>query len=201
MTFALTKPRYKSYQEYLDDTSLSPDGNYRLLSTGELIEVASEDDLNLIVAQTLSFVLSQLENGALRKRIRTNSKELQVQPIGDMCVNRKPDLMVVQPEHLEIARQAILIDMPPPLFVAEVVSPGGEGSDSYKRDYVWKRQQYEALGIPEYWIIDPHREKVTVLVLMNAKYEASVYAASQQIVSVVFPSLKISVQKLLSGDL
>ena len=43
MTYAPVQnlARYKSYQEYLDDESLSPDGNYRLLSTGELIEVST----------------------------------------------------------------------------------------------------------------------------------------------------------------
>ncbi len=45
MTYALT--RYKSYQEYLDDETLSPNGNYRLLDTGELIELAEENDLNV----------------------------------------------------------------------------------------------------------------------------------------------------------
>ena len=42
-----TSVRYRSYQEYLDDEQLDEKGNYRLLSTGELIEVASEDDENL----------------------------------------------------------------------------------------------------------------------------------------------------------
>ena len=55
MTFALTMPRYKSYQEYLNDLLLSPDVNYRLRSTGELIEVASEDDLSFIIAHALDF--------------------------------------------------------------------------------------------------------------------------------------------------
>ncbi|MEM8501930.1 MAG: hypothetical protein AAF716_02110 [Cyanobacteria bacterium P01_D01_bin.1] len=45
MAYALT--RYKSYQECLNDESLSPDGDYRLLSTGELIEVPPEDDDNI----------------------------------------------------------------------------------------------------------------------------------------------------------
>lgn len=48
MTYTPTRDR--SYQEYLNDNQLSPDGNYRLLSTGELIEVASEDDENLQIA-------------------------------------------------------------------------------------------------------------------------------------------------------
>ncbi len=48
-----TPVRYRSYQEYLDDDQLSPDGNYRLLSTGEVIEVASEDDNNAIQLERL----------------------------------------------------------------------------------------------------------------------------------------------------
>ncbi len=63
--------------------------------------------------------------------------------------------------------------MKPPLFVAETVSPGGENSSNYKRDYVWKRQQYEEWCIPEYWIVDRHRAKITVLVLVDGRYQES----------------------------
>jgi len=199
MTSALTKLRYKNYQEYLDDESLSPDGNYRLLDTGELIEVSSEDDLNMRIALRLLLLLAQIENGLYAERIRTK-KEMQVPSAGDKCVNRVPDLMVLQPEHLEVARQAVLLEMVPPLFIAEVVSPGGENSENYKRDYVWKRQQYEELGISEYWIVDPHLEQVTVYTLINGQYERALYTESQQIVSAVFPMLKVSVQKLLRGN-
>ena len=202
MTYAPVKDqaRYKSYQEYLDDESLSPDANYRLLSAGDLIEVASEDDINLRIALRLLLQLAQIDDGILADRIRNGNKELEVRPVGDKWVNRIPDLMVVQPEHLEHARKAILLDMVPPLFVAEVVSPGGESSDNYQRDYVWKRQQYEDLGIPEDWIIDPHRAKVTVLTLSDDGYDAEVYATSQNIVSSVFPTLSISVKSLLVGN-
>ena len=192
-----TPTRYKSYQEYLDDESLSTEINYRLLSTGELIEVSSEDDLNLRVAFTLVLRIAQLENGLFADRIRNGNKEMQVPPVGDKCVNRKPDVVVMQPEHLEVARQAILIDMVPPLFVAEVVSPGDEGTPNYQRDYVWKRQQYAELGILEYWIIDPQREKVTVLMLADGSYEGKVYAGSERIESEVFSALVVTVDDLL----
>ena len=139
MTYALT--RYKSYQEYLDDDSLPCDGNYRLLSTGELIEVTSESDLNVRIAFRLIVRLLQIEKGKYAERIRNGNREMQVPPVGDKWVNCKPDLMVLQPEHLDIALQAVLLDMVPPLFVAEVVSPGEDNSDNYQRDYVWKRQQ------------------------------------------------------------
>ncbi len=192
-----TPTRYKSYQEYLDDDSLSTERNYRLLSTGELIEVASEDDLNLWVAVRLMIRIAQLENGLYADRIRNGNKEMQVPPVGDKCVNRKPDVMVMQPEHLDVARQAILIDMVPPLFVAEVVSPGDETTPNYKRDYVWKRQQYAELGIPEYWIIDPHRDQVTVMLLANGSYQEKVYAGDEEIESQVFPAIVVTVNDLL----
>ncbi|MGB3299768.1 MAG: Uma2 family endonuclease [Phormidesmis sp.] len=197
---AYTLSRYQSYQEYLDDESLSPDGNYRLLSTGELIEVAEEDDLNIRIAFRLIALLLRIENGFYLEHIRNGNKEMQVNPVGDRRMNRKPDLMVLQPEHLETAKQAILLGSLPPLFVAEVVSPGSKNSDNYKRDYIWKRQQYEELSIPEYWIIDPHLEKVTVLTLLNGRYEGETYTASEQIISSIFPALNISTQKLLKGD-
>ena len=198
MTYALT--RYKSYQEYLDDESLSPEGNYRLLSTGELIEVVAEDDLNRRIAFRLLKALLFAVEDALSECICNGNKEVQVRPVGDRRVNRKPDILVLHPEHLAIAKQAVLPEMVPPLFVAEIVSRGGENSDNYKRDYSWKRQQYAELGIPEYWIVDPHREKITVLVLRDGTCTDRVYEESHLIVSKVFPTLSITVQNLLEDE-
>ncbi len=94
-------------------------------------------------------------------------------------MNRKPDVMVLQPEHRELFKtgkySAIRFGMPAPAFVAELVSPGKESSTNYKRDYIWKRQQYEWWGIPEYWIVDRHRAQITILRLVNGVYEETVY--------------------------
>ena len=199
MTYSLT--RYKSYQEYLDDAELSHECNYRLLSTGELIEVAAGDDDNLMIATVLGFFITQLNNGIYKKRVRTGKKELQVPPVGDKQVNRKPDLIVLQPEHRESARQAVKFGMRPPLFVAEIVSPGAESSINYQRDYVWKRQQYEWWQIPEYWIIDPHRNRITVLVLTEGVYQETVYASDERVVSTVFPDMALITRDVLNGDL
>jgi Uma2 family endonuclease len=46
----------------------------------------------------------------------------------------------------------------PPDLAIEIVSP-----ESVERDYDKKRRQYQRFGIPEYWIIDEHERKVTLL--------------------------------------
>ena len=193
-----TPVRYRSYQEYLDDEQLNPEGNYRLLSTGEVIEVASEDDINLRIAIQLAFVLF-IQVPSLKNLIRTNAKEMEVNPVGDRCVNRKPDLVVVRPEHLESARQSIRLGQLPPQFIVEVVSPGSESSENYQRDYVWKRSQYQQLGIPEYWIVDPHLQKVTVLILVDGAYQETIYRGDRPIQSKAFPTLSITASEVLAG--
>ena len=50
-------------------------------------------------------------------------------------------------------------------LVAEVVSP-----DDPDRDLVEKRADYAEAGIPEYWIVDPRDEMITVLVLEGETY-------------------------------
>jgi Uma2 family endonuclease len=87
----------------------------------------------------------------------------------------------------------------PPRFVVEVVSPGNTDSENYQRDYLWKRQQYQDWGIPEYWIIDPQRAQVTVLVLVGGIYQEKVYRGDAQICSVEFPELIVTTDELLNG--
>lgn len=198
MTYTIR--RYRSYQEYLDDGELQAEPkNYRLLDTGELIEVASEDDINIQIANRLIAAIQQVMGIAFIDFIRNGNREIQVNPVGDRCVNRLPDLMVIQPSHLKTARQAIKLGDVPPVFVSETVSPGGEFSDNYLRDYVWKRQQYRSLGIDEYWIVDPHRAKVTVLILVDGEYQESVYVNDDKIICATYPTISLTADGLLFG--
>ncbi|MEL7069354.1 MAG: Uma2 family endonuclease [Cyanobacteria bacterium J06581_3] len=199
----LTSVRYKTYEDYLR-SDLSSEANYRLLSNGEVIALPPEDEENICIATELLFVIGQFVRP--RTLIRTNSTEVQVRPVGDGRTNRKPDLVVLLPEHAELManlrKSAVLLDMPAPAFVAEVVSPGGPGSDSYRRDYEWKRQQYQELQIPEYWIIDRHRQQVTVLILQEGAYVEQLYKCKEIVHSVAFPKLNLSAGQVLSaGDI
>jgi len=197
-----TQVRYSTYAEYLK-SDLGTDTRFCLLSNGEVLELPPEDEENIRVATELLFVLGQFVTP--RTLVRTASTELQVNPIGDGRINRVPDVVVLQPEHIalmaDLKKSAIRLEMPPPAFVAEVVSPGGEASDNYRRDYEWKRLQYQELEIPEYWIIDRHRQRVTVLILQKGRYEESVYKGAELVRSQTFSALNLSAKQILSaGD-
>jgi Uma2 family endonuclease len=50
-------------------------------------------------------------------------------------------------------------------LVMEIVSP-----DDPDRDLVTKREEYAQIGIPEYWIVNPQKETITVLRLQGQSY-------------------------------
>jgi Uma2 family endonuclease len=78
--------------------------------------------------------------------------------------------------------------------VVEVVSPKQD-----KRDYRYKRSEYAARQIPEYWIVDPILNKVTVLELVEGLYEEQVYTGEDSIQSPQFSELSLTAQQVLTG--
>ncbi|MGL5793923.1 MAG: Uma2 family endonuclease [Waterburya sp.] len=92
-------------------------------------------------------------------------------------------------------RSTITIDMLPPALVVEVVSPGKANHD---RDYRYKRSEYAARGIAEYWIIDPQVNKLKVLLLNEGIYQENIYQDEQLIVSKLFPQLQLTAKQIFS---
>ncbi len=196
MTQAKAKPM--TFTEYLDHDDGS-DIRYDLLSNGELVEVPNEAWINNLLVKLLT---AQIEAHVDATLIVAHVLTMQVNPIGDNRKSRHPDLVILRPDHLQLEtllnKTALVLGDPPPQLIAEVVSPGGPTSDNYRRDYEWKRQQYQDWGIPEYWIIDPHRAQVTVLILIDGTYQEKIYTDQQIINSAVFPDLAITAQTVLN---
>ena len=191
MTHTPVKLTFEQYLEYDDGT----DNRYELCD-GELVKVPPESVLNNRIAR---FLFIQLLNLVGFERIFTHSLELQV--IGKKQT-RLADLVVVEEVHLELMdkRTTITLNMPPPPLVVEVVSPyRNKNEDNYQRDYVDKLQQYEQRGIPEYWIVDPIAQLVTVLVLVNGSYQATEFTGSQRIQSEIFPQLELTAAQILEA--
>lgn len=65
-----------------------------------------------------------------------------------------------------------------------------------QHDLVRKRHEYALAGIPEYWIVDPERETITVLTLDGDHYaEHGVFARGDTAVSKLLPGFGVSVDE------
>lgn len=124
--------------------------------------------------------------------------QIAIAVTGGRATARIPDLTVLCEdlalELRETNRSIILADMPPPTLVVEVVSPNQD-----KRDYRYKRSEYAARQIPEYWIVDPVLNKVTILELVEGLYEEQVYTGEQVIRSPQFELFKLTAGQVLTG--
>ena len=108
--------------------------------------------------------------------------------------SRLTDVSVLTAEQIAGMLDQCAVCQSSPLLVVEVVS-----LDSVKRDYRYKRSEYAALEISEYWIVDPLESKVTVLLWNDGLYEESVFAKDQMIESKIFFEMKLSAGQVLAA--
>lgn len=181
--------------EYLayDDCSNT---RYELVN-GELVVMPPESELNQRIASLLLVYFSQ--QGIPFNRLNIGA---EIVTIGSRATTRLPDLIVFS-EELAVAyrgatRGTITLDLPPPQLVVEVVNPGIKNRD---RDYRYKRSEYAARGIVEYWIVDPHQMKVTILELVSGFYEEQAFTENETLSSPLFGQLTLVADKLLRGEM
>jgi Uma2 family endonuclease len=191
-------PHFPSLAAYLStDPSDLPEGRFEYWD-GELVPVMPESGLNDGIANYLFLVLVNLGIPFLWLRPRSCEVEVPGKP-----QTRLPDLIVLEDVHVQLLEQqnTVTLNMPPPQLLVEVVSPGDENSDNYKRDYHDKPQQYAARGIPEYWIVDPERLIARVGVLAGGEYQFQDFRGYQLIVSPTFPSFNLTAEQVLGAGL
>jgi Uma2 family endonuclease len=190
MTATTKRFTLAEYLAYDDGT----DKRYELVN-GELVEMPPEWDFN---SQIASYLFAEFLKVVSSRLIRCKGTEIVVG--GVRATARVPDLMVLTEELLLALRQSsrgtIAPDMPPPALVVEVVSPGKENED---RDYRYKRSEYAARGIAEYWIVDPERDRVVVLTWVDGLYEEAIYQDDERLVSQTFPTLELTAKQVLQA--
>jgi Uma2 family endonuclease len=172
------------------------DNRYEL-ADGVLVEMGAESRGNIKIALFLIKAFLQVvdyDRLGIKEKIQVDST---------FASARDPDLIV----HTEESALAIdgrkesilLLDEPNPLAVIEVVSPGTEATDNYKRDYEQKPAEYADRGIPEMWQIDPERKWVKVGTLVDGAYEFQTFTGQDAIVSPTFPNLNLTAVRVLSA--
>ena len=121
----------------------------------------------------------------------------------------RPDIAVV--DRAELAReplwsnQSILTRGSSIKFVAEVVS------GNWQNDYARKVEDYAAVGIPEYWIVDyaglggiryigkPKQPTLSICTLVDGEYEIELFRGDRAIASVTFGDLNLTAEQLLTA--
>jgi Uma2 family endonuclease len=112
-----------------------------------------------------------------------------------ISVGREPDLIFVSHEHLDRLRPTYL-DGPADLVI-EITSP-----ESIGRDRGQKFIEYEQARIPEYWLIDPARQRAEFYQLgTDGFYRAAVVDANGAYTSPILGGLRLPVEWLWGDPL
>ncbi len=190
----VTTPANKiTYQEYLSYGEYDTDEVYELVR-GKLVEMPPASFLH---SDIIDFIADCFK--AIAKEYKLNIKV----KTGDVGVRtginsaRIPDIAVINDRVWQSYRLNSSAVIENGLMLAvEVVSPGTE---QVSRNYSEKAAEYQNIGIPEYWIVDPIQQKITILVLESRSYAKTVFAVDETINSMTFPELIVTVNDILSA--
>ena len=139
--------------------------------------------------------------------IPRQSKQVRLNAIpGESESSRKADIVVFAKEEWARMRQSsasAAAYIPLPLAI-EVVST------NWRDDYRIKLNEYETLGILEYWIVDyaglggvqyigsPKQSTVTINRLIDGEYQALRYQGEATIISPMFPQLVLTIAQIVA---
>ncbi len=71
---------------------------------------------------------------------------------------------------------------------------------SKKRDYVEKREEYLALGIKEYWIVDGSKQQILALRRVRGKWSERLLTVEDNYQSKVLPGFDLDCAKVFSNN-
>ncbi len=148
------KMTYEEFLAWADEDTLAE------WVDGEVIMVSPASDRHQDVADFLTSVLRIYVTGRELGWVRSAPFQMKT---GPDLPGREPDILFLHRDHLDRLRETYL-DGPADLVV-EIVSPDSVGRDRGEKFY-----EYEAGGVPEYWLIDPQREWAECYQLEGKRY-------------------------------
>ena len=138
-------PPKMTYEEFLD---WADEDTHAEWVNGEVVFMSPVSNLHQDVSgfllQCLLFFVQERQLGIVRY------ESFQMKLIEDLP-GREPDILFISNERMANLQNSYLSG--PADLVVEIVSP-----ESIRRDTVDKFTEYEAAGVPEYWLIDPLQE-------------------------------------------
>ncbi|MBW4464822.1 MAG: Uma2 family endonuclease [Pegethrix bostrychoides GSE-TBD4-15B] len=195
-------PNLMSFEEFT--TWLPQDGHYELIDgvafemqpTGEHEDVTEFISTQLTVEAVQEQLLYKFPRRALLKAPSWGTGYL-----ADVLVL---DLAAIVHEPLW-QQQATITQGSSVKLVVEVMST------NWETDYARKLEDYESMGIPEYWIVDyrglggkkqigsPKQPTFSVYSLMNGEYKTQQFRGSDRILSAAFPKLALTAEQVFTA--
>lgn len=194
-----------TFEEYLN---IYPhDGGIYELINGEIIAVNPTGDHEEVIA----FIVAEL-NFAIRGEnlLYFLPRTCTIKP-NTPFMGYKPDIVVLDKNALKnepLWKKASTITKgsSTPLVI-EVVST------NWRDDYGHKLTDYEALNIPEYWIVDylglggrryigfPKQPTLTICKLVDGEYQLNQFQSEDVIISATFPQLNLTVATIFNAGI
>ena len=190
-----------TYEEFLE---ICPkDGKYELID-GELVAVANTRQHENIVAFIYKKFDREIDRLSLDFVLRQNVS-IKTNKINGLSQGRVPDISVIDRDtwYSNPSDYSSLIE---PIQLAIEVT-----SSNWTDDYVEKFDEYQRLGIPEYWIVDykaiasreflgnPKIPTIFVNLLdANGKYQTSKFTGEAIVKSKTFPELGLTAAQILN---
>jgi Uma2 family endonuclease len=190
-----------TYEEFLE---ICPkDGKYELID-GELVAVANTRQHENIVAFIYKQFDREIDRLSLDFVVRQNVS-IKTTQINGLLQGRVPDISIID-RNTWYSNSSDYSSLVEPIQLAIEVT-----SSNWTDDYIRKFDEYQRLGIPEYWIVDylaiASREFLgnpkipTVFVNLldeNGKYETSKFTGEDKIISRTFPELDLTAAQILN---
>jgi Uma2 family endonuclease len=86
-------------------------------------------------------------------------------------------------------------------------------SSNWRDDYLKKFDDYEGLGIAEYWIIDylalgsaryigtPKEPTISICQSVDGEYQVSLFKGENRLISTIFPELELTANQIFQASL
>ncbi|MBD2690902.1 Uma2 family endonuclease [Anabaena catenula] len=198
----LTKNRL-TFEQFLNH-DFPEEGRYELVN-GEIMRIQAtrkHDNLAEFIADTFKLEVKRLNlnyrvSGRISIRTLTASGKEQ---------GRVPDVSVVDKNLWDANLSAYTAFIEPLQLAVEIVSTNWED------DYIDKLEEYQLLGISEYWIVDylaigsrnylgnPKEPTIFVYILNEQGiYQPNAYRGTDKIISPTFPELNIKVNEVFAA--
>ena len=180
------------------------DGRYELVN-GEIVKMnatRNHDDVADFTSDSFKYEIKRLSLNyvvRLTPTIKTVSK-------AGIEQGRRPDVSVVDRDLWYSDRSAYAAMRQPIQLAVEVTST------NWDDDYIDKLDEYQRLGVPEYWIVDylaigsrdflgnPKVPTIFVHLLdADGNYQTTAFKGSEQIMSRTFPELTLTAEQVMNA--